>query len=214
MILVEGQTEERFVKDILNPYFRDRDISLTVTILTTKYVKAGPNFKGGITSYDIVKKHIVRLLGDTSANLITTMFDYYGLTKDFPGFDSKVGNCYDCVSHIEDKFKNDIGHKKFLPYFQLHEFEALLFSSPQEIVDTLPSESDDLIKLKKIREAFKNPEEINNSPETCPHKRLERLFPDYNKVIYGSAISSRIGIDIIRKECPHFNSWIEQIESI
>ena len=49
-----------------------------------KTVKRGPNFKGGITSFGQVERDLRRLLGDTSAALVTTMFDLYGLPDDFP----------------------------------------------------------------------------------------------------------------------------------
>ena len=50
LILVEGQTEERFVKDVLGPAFWDKELFFHPTILVTKRVKDGPNFKGGVTN--------------------------------------------------------------------------------------------------------------------------------------------------------------------
>lgn len=79
IILVEGQTEERFAKGILAPYLLTKKIVLAVTILNTKTVKDGANFKGGIINYDKVKNDLTRLFHDSSAKLVTTMFDYYGL---------------------------------------------------------------------------------------------------------------------------------------
>jgi hypothetical protein len=51
LVLVEGQTEERFVKDVLAPTFWPRGLYLSPTILVTKRVKDGPNFKGGVTRF-------------------------------------------------------------------------------------------------------------------------------------------------------------------
>ena len=51
LILVEGQTEERFVKDVLREHFWSLNLDLAPTILVTKQVKDGPNFKGGVTSF-------------------------------------------------------------------------------------------------------------------------------------------------------------------
>jgi hypothetical protein len=51
LILVEGQTEEKFVKEVLNPHLNNYGKYLIPTLLRTKIVKSGPNFKGGITSY-------------------------------------------------------------------------------------------------------------------------------------------------------------------
>ncbi|MBI2947679.1 MAG: hypothetical protein HYY23_08525 [Verrucomicrobia bacterium] len=51
LILVEGQTEERFVKDVLGPAFFHQELFFRATILVTKRVKDGPNFKGGVTNF-------------------------------------------------------------------------------------------------------------------------------------------------------------------
>ncbi len=85
LILVEGQTEERFVKDVLQPYLWDGGVHPEPKIVTTKRVKRGAHFKGGITNFKKVEDDLRRFLGDTDAALVTTMFDYYGLPDDFPG---------------------------------------------------------------------------------------------------------------------------------
>ena len=211
---MEGQTEERFVKSILEPHLLTKNISLAVTILNTKTVKDGANFKGGITNYEKVKSDLTRLFHDSSATLVTTMFDYYGLPTNFPAFATQSGTCYQKVKQLEDAFAEDINKQNFLPYLQLHEFEALLFSSTQHIIDTMPNSENKKDKLNRIRESFSTPEEINNNPETCPSKRLMKLFPEYTKVVYGTLISSNIGLDVIRSQCPHFNEWLTKLESI
>jgi len=65
-ILVEGQTEERFVKDVLAPNLQTQKIFLIPTILATKRVKDGPNFKGGITSFGKIERDLRRLLASAS----------------------------------------------------------------------------------------------------------------------------------------------------
>ncbi|HSW88277.1 MAG TPA: DUF4276 family protein [Candidatus Saccharimonadales bacterium] len=214
VVLVEGQTEERFAKSILAPHLLTKDIFLTVTILNTKTVKDGANFKGGIINYAKVRNDLKRLFHDTSATLVTTMLDYYALPTDFPAFATQNGNCYQKVKHLEDAFAQDINKQNFLPYLQLHEFEALLFSSTQDIIDTMPNSETKIKELNQIRESFSTPEEINNNPETCPSKRLIKLFPEYTKVVYGTLISSNIGLEKIRSECEHFNTWFTKLESI
>ncbi|MBU3978483.1 DUF4276 family protein [Patescibacteria group bacterium] len=214
IVLVEGPTEERFAKRILEPYLLTKNIFLAVTILNTKTVKDGPNFKGGIQNYQKVKNDLTRLFHDSSAILVTTMFDYYGLPTDFPAYAAQHGNCYQKVKHLEDAFGRDINKQNFLPYLQLHEFEALLFSSTQDIIDTMPNSEYKKDELNKIRYEFNSPEEINNNPQTCPSKRLLNLFPEYTKVVFGTIISSNIGLDVIRNECSHFNDWFTKLESV
>lgn len=208
LVLVEGQTEERFVKDILNPAFEPKGLFLLPTIINTKVVKEGPNFKGGINSYIAIKKDLQKLCGDSNASVVTTMFDFYGLPRDFPYW-SNNGSGYKKVEAAELAFAKDVNNQNFLPYLQLHEFEGLLFSVPEIISDALGRSAKD--QLIKIRNAFATPEEINEGVETHPSKRLLKLFPGYRKPLYGSIIASRIGLERIRNNCPHFNEWVSKL---
>jgi hypothetical protein len=214
LILVEGQTEERFVKTVLNPHLENYNVVCIPTIITTKLVKRGPNFKGGVPEYTKVKRQIQRLLGDTNAIKISTMIDYYGVPNSFPGKNNIVGETpHDRVKYLESELLKDIDDPRFYPYYSLHEFEALLFSSPQEIANTMIQVSS-LDNLRTIKNSFPSPENINDNPTTCPSRRLLNLFDNYNKPIYGSLISQRIGLDNIRAECPHFNEWISMFENL
>ena len=80
LVLVEGQTEETFVKRVLAPHLATRQIWITPIIVTTH----GAN-KGGLSRYSIVKKELCNLRRDPHIWL-TTMFDFYGLPRDFPGY--------------------------------------------------------------------------------------------------------------------------------
>ena len=137
LVLVEGQTEEFFIKKILSHHLEKKNIFITPTILATKRVKSGPDFKGGIISYTRVKRELIRLLGDTSAGLVTTMFDMNGLPHDFPGKSDASGTPLKRVKYIEQVFDGDINDSRFLSYISLHEFESLLFSYPHEIAKSL-----------------------------------------------------------------------------
>ncbi|MEW6202789.1 MAG: DUF4276 family protein [bacterium] len=220
LILVEGQTEERFIKDIITPHLEKFDVFPIPIIVTTKRVKSGADFKGGISSYTKVKREIQRLLGDTGAKAVTTMLDFYALPDDFPRKKSIINiNCYGKVKIVEDALVEDVNHKKFIPYLQLHEFEGLLFSLPETIAkpfaDITTTEYRRLVnELQNIRKSFKTPEEIDDNPETCPNRRIKKLIPYYRKVLYGTVIARNIGLDTIRQECPHFNQWIEKLEAL
>lgn len=214
LILVEGQTEERFVKTVLNPHLENYNVVCIPTIITTKLVKRGPNFKGGVPEYTKVKRQIQRLLGDTNAIKISTMIDYYGVPNSFPGKNNIFGEKpHDRVKYLESELLKDIDDQRFLPYYALHEFEALLFSSPLEIANTMIQPAS-LADLQAIRSSFATPEDINDNPITCPSKRLSNLFDIYNKPIYGTLISQRIGLETIKAECPHFNEWISTFENL
>jgi hypothetical protein len=214
LILVEGQTEERFVKDVLGPAFWEKGLFFTATILTTKRVKDGPNFKGGVTNFAKFRNDTERLLNSASGALLTTMVDYYGLPSDFPGMDSRPphGTPIQRVTHVENAITQHFGSSaNFLPFLALHEFEAWLFSSPVELPRIL-AKLDKQNEFEAIRTSVATPEEINERPEFAPSKRIVNLFPAYRKTLHGPTTAGRIGLERIRSECPHFNDWMTKLE--
>lgn len=211
LILVEGQTEEQFVKRILNPHLSNFNIYTEPKIITTKKVKSGPDYKGGIKSHGKVKREINILLKDSSAAVVTTMIDYYHLPPDFPGRDTMpASNCFSRVSYLENEFAKDIDNPKFIPYLQLHEFEALLFSCIAGFKKAFPGHHRES-QLRSILKQFNTPEEIDEGNITSPAKRIVNLFPEYKKTIQGILISLEIGIEKIRNKCRHFNEWLERL---
>lgn len=214
LILAEGQTEETFIRDILEPHLSDHNVYPHAIVATTKVVKSGRNFKGGLTSYGKVRNQILNLLGDTHAVAVTTMFDLYGLPTDFPGYpDRPLTNCYDKAAHLETALAQDIDHRSFKPYLQVHEFEAFLFVNPVETAARLPG-SDILADLALIKGKFASPEEINDEPETAPSRRLLNLYARYKKTVHGPLVVKSVGLDPIRRECPHFNDWLTWLETL
>lgn len=212
LVLVEGQTEERFVKDILGPAFWNRDLYLYPTILVTKRVKDGPNFKGGVTRFARFENDLRRLLRAGGA-VVTTMLDHYGLPTDFPGMNTLPnGTPRQRVEHVERAIRDYFGSPaNFVPFLALHEYEAWLFAS----AEALPGVMNDPAKqadIEVIRHSVSTPEEINDDPESAPSRRILRLFPSYRKVAHGTIAAGRIGLERIRTECPHFNDWLATLE--
>lgn len=62
-----------------------------------------------------------------------------------------------------------------------------------------------------MRDQFEAPEEINDSPEAAPSKRIVDIFPRYEKPPMGSLAAIEIGLEAIRRECPHFNAWLNRL---
>lgn len=217
IILVEGQTEETFVNSLLRPFLLEKNILITPTILITKKSKHGSNFVGGIRSYGQVKRDIDKLIKDKSI-YITTFFDFYGLPTDFPkyGNSMKKTTSLEKVCAIENDFFLDINCSRFIPYIQIHEFEALLFSSVNGFQQYFNSK--ELVdEINNIRnEFYDNPEDINNSPHTAPSKRLIELFDYYLKINYekefhGNLIALENKLYICFEKCPHFTNWIKKL---
>ena len=209
-ILCEGQTEESFVNEILYPYFENLSIYIKPIVHSSRKTISKKD-KGGVTSYNKIKNDLNKLCKEHKNEIVTTMFDYYGMPDDTPMISCNELDIYKRIEIIEKAINDDIGELNCFFNFMLHEFEGILFSNP----DSFSSVVDDktVAKIKKIKDEAKSPEHINNSSDTAPSKRLENLLPNYAKVKNGTLISKDIGIDRIMQECKHFSSWIEKIKT-
>jgi hypothetical protein len=156
------------------------------------------------------------------------MFDFYGMPADWPGrHDASARPARERGEFVETALLEDLARhaspgfnrKLFIPYVQMHEFEALLFSNVDTLCMTLSPlckcGKDDLSSaLDRVLAEAGEPEAINDRPECAPSKRILTEVPGYRKVLYGPLVATRIGIEAIRGMCPHFHSWLERLESI
>jgi len=209
LVLVEGQTEERFVKDVLAPPLWSHELYLSPTLLVTKRVKSGPDFKGGVTNFVKFENDARRLLRSAGGALVTTILDYYGLPNDFPGMTTRSpGSPLQRVQHVENEVRSYFGNlPNSLPFFALHEFEAWLFASREELPRAL-NQPEKEREFAAIRDSVSTPEEINERSEWAPSKRITKLFPGYRKTLHGPTVAGRIGLERIRLECAHFAWWL------
>lgn len=223
-ILCEGQTEEKFVKDVLKPYLKDRNIIAKTRLLCTSRKE---NKKGGLVSYQQAKadlekwqKENLRKSNDSEIHYYTTMFDFYALPKDFPGFaEAKdMTDAYQKVELVEKQMLDDTQFKNFIPYIQLYEFESLLFSDIKKLINEYPNCKKEIENLNTIltKEFQDNPELINHSVRTAPSKRIidaieNKKKYNYNKPKSGASITKAIGIVKILERCKHFRQWVDQL---
>jgi Domain of unknown function (DUF4276) len=206
IIVVEGDTEEVFVKDILLPYFIERGIYDVRPIKVS--TKAG--FKGGFVNYDHLKRDVSRYLKEQQTRIVTTFVDYFRIPNNLPNYaDCEKIHFIDArIECLENSMRENFQTERFIPYIQKYEFEALLFSSNkgfQRLFGDIANET------QKIIDQYPNPEDINNQPHTAPSKRLLKIKSDYDKVADGTLIALEIGIDKILEKCPRFKNWIENI---
>lgn len=217
-VVVEGHTEEGFVKQVLYPYLFERNIEMTPRLVLLKRSRRSVA-RGGIRNYAQPKWDIQQWMNQEKSAYCTTMFDLYALPTDFPGMSNipPRSTPHQRVQHLEQALSTDLGSPRgFIPYLQLHEFEAILFSDVNildYVLNTLTSVSK-LDELLQIIEKFENPELIDDDPRTAPSKRLGNLYPTYDKRLFGELVAETIGIDSIRAVCSHFNSWIERLEGL
>ena len=216
-ILVEGPTEETFVRTLLSPALAAHGVYAAARSVETAS-RHGIHFRGGLSRYPKVKRDLGHWLAEDRTAYLTTMFDLYRLPADFPGFVEarRLADPYQKARLIEATLAGDIADPRFIPHVQLHEFEGLLFSEVGQIDAVLhtlgaPSRIKD---LAKIRAGFDSPEEINDGEDTAPSKRIVTFYPSYDKVVLGSLIAERIGLAKMRAECRHFDAWMATLENL
>lgn len=209
-IYCEGQTEEAFINEILYPYFFGINILIIPIICATKRTGTKKH-KGGVSDYNKIKKELTILCKQHKSEILTSMFDYYGMPSNTPGIENTEVDIYKRAKQIEKSIEDDIGMENLFFGLVLHEFESLLFSHPDAF--TIIADEIVVAEIAKTRDDFATPEHINNSPETAPSKRLEKLISNYPKVKNGTIISKQIGIEKIMMECKHFARWIEKIKN-
>lgn len=148
----------------------------------------------------------------------TTMFDLYRLPSDFPGLAVTQGmnDLYQKVDFIEKELAQDIKADNFIPYIQLHEFEALLLSEPKKLGVYYLDREKEINTLIQTCAGFITPEHINDGNETAPSKRITSLIPEYanEKRVAGPIIAQAIGINKLREQCYHFNTWLTRLEQL
>ena len=206
-IIVEGQTEQEFVNSIIAPYLHAQKI-IKVTPVLIRTSKTG---RGGFVKYEHLKNDIVKLLKSNQGDIVvTTLVDYFRMPE-VPGKD-RWGSMTSHIAQVEEMEKciaNDICDSHFIPYIQLHEFEALLFSSNKGFASYFPERKAQ--KTQKIIDDYPNPENINSTPQGAPSKRLLKIKDNYDKVVEGNLIALEVGITEMLKKCPRFKSWIERL---
>lgn len=219
IVVCEGRTEQEFVRSILYGHFLqfNKDFSQAPPLKRNTGKKSS-----GIDNWESIKKRLIAILrNDTTANL-TTLIDYYGIQPEhnFPQWNQahQIPNLNERLGALESAMKNDVPsdiQNRFIPYIQLHEFEALLFCERHTFNTVIPKEL--LIGVDELDEIFRyfpNPEDINNSKETAPSHRLERIIDGYSKITHMNIICKENGLTNIRAKCPRFNNWITQLENL
>jgi hypothetical protein len=213
LALAEGQTEERFIKTVLAPHLQPFGLDIIPKVLLTKKVKAGPDFKGGVTSYHQVTRDLRLLLRDTNAICVTTLIDLYGVPADWPSADvSRRG--VERALLLEAALRRDLEDARLLPFLMVHEFEAILYCEPEQTARALQAPLAVAAALAETKSRYGSPEDINDGKTTHPSARIAAHWPSYRKVLHGPNVAARIGIRCLRDACPHFAEWLSKLEKL
>lgn len=221
-VVVEGQTEEAFVKGVLRPYLLGRAVWADPIIVSTSRASGGRKNKGG-GSWKHWLGDLTRVLREQAraGAWVTTMFDLYGLPRDFPSIGAvRSGRTADdklarAEAAIQGALAASDGSHRLIPYVQKHEYEALVMACLNNLERVLDA-AEDLSGLEALRSEIGDcpPEDVNDGPTTAPSKRLERHIPGYDKVLHGELALTDVSIPDLAQRCPHFGAWVERLVAL
>ena len=195
-ISVEGPTEERFIKMVMVPYLQQKEIYAIPFTLGRA---------GGNVSFRRISKDLNNLAG--SFDKVTTLYDFYGFRDKAAGDDK---------TSLEQKIVECVARPlrgKIIPYIQMHEFEGILFSSPEAIENNIRQPGLAEWAGTILQQFDNDPEKINDSKETAPSKRLLRET-GYIKTVHGPNIAQEIGLTVLRAKCAGFGEWLDRLETL
>jgi hypothetical protein len=228
-VTAEGQTEERFVKGVLAPYLGERGIWADARcVLTSKDKRAGVAYRGGFrrrSAYRTVKADICAWMKEDRQPDVrfAVMFDLYALPDDFPGSATAVSerDPYRQAEILQSALKEDIcgelNDQRFIPYIQLHEFEALILADAQQLDwEFLEHEAPIQRQIEMVVAEGGNPELIDDGETTAPSKRIIAEIPEYegSKAISGPLVAAKIGMSTLRTRCRHFREWVDTLNAM
>lgn len=205
-IVVEGETEEEFVKQVLAKNLYRCGVISHAIMPRRRGITSG-----GARPVNQLASQMYRLYWNF--DFVTSLFDIYG----FPGRPSaeSVKDLERRINkEVDELFGHDWDRSRVFAYVQRHEFEGLLFSDVGAFKLVPGASPRSIQSLKDIRACFPTPEDIDDGPMTAPSKRILKLVPGYRKRLYGPLITEEAGLATIRVECPRFDSWVRRLESL
>ncbi len=168
-----------------------------------------------------MKNDILRFLAQEKGRdvFFTTMIDLYAIHPEFPRLAEAEGlrsMPEKRVEFLEQAFAEDIDDLRFVPYVQLHEYEAYLFSDPTWFEYFYDRHQRQIAALKAIADRHATPELIDDGSHSAPSKRIIAELPDYEdaRSAIGPQVAELIGLELIRNKCPHFAAWMSRLEGL
>jgi len=145
-IIVEGSTEEAFVNEVLVNHFSQLKIFPAVRKIQTGWDSMNNKpAKGGLLKYVKFRNDVLRWIESDRGNpkcWYTSMLDLYAFPKDSESPYNKamqaIANPYQKIIALENAIAQNIDHPRFIPYVQLHEFEAFILANPDRLMTMYP----------------------------------------------------------------------------
>ena len=200
-IVVEGPTEEAFVKEALFHHL------LPIGVAPTPFLIGQ---RGGNVTVERLALDLANSSWDF--DFVTSLVDFYGFRdrgpREVDALESRIDEA------VDRRIGRSWNQSRVFSYVQRYEFEGLLFSDVSAF-SRLRQTSDMMLReLQQIRSQFPTPEDINDNIDTAPSKRITNVVPGYNKRIDGPELATVIGLNRMSSECPRFQAWLARMESL
>lgn len=209
-VLVEGQTEEQFVKVVLNPYAESRGVFLQAVVVRTAYTPTHMHKGGGRWKHYARDLH--RLLAQTHWHRVGLLIDFYGYPPDAPAAD-EAGTPRTRHHRRVEAIRAAFSDRRFTPHLALHEFETWVLAAAMEGSSVFPNES---VRdtLAGAANAFGGDVElVDDAPRTSPSHRVIQAWPAYLKAVDGIEAINAVPFERLLARCPSLNAWVDELLS-
>ena len=219
-LTVEGQTEQAFAVEVLQPHLSTFNVFVTKPRLTGPHGRRGGRIPHGGMFYTFA--HALAdmqrwLREDKSPEArFSMMVDLYSLPHDVPGHAEAMAlaSPYAQAATLEAALADVVKDQRFIPYLQVYEFEALLLSAPEKFSEQFEQREKQIAMLIAECDPFASPELMNRGQHTHPKARITKYLEDYDENVDGPLLAQAIGLNQIRQKCPHFDQWLTTLENL
>ena len=219
-LTVEGQTEAAFATSVLTPHLANFNVFMTAPRFTGLHKrKRGRIPRGGMlnTFGHALADMKTWLKEDKSPEArFTMMVDLYSLPDDYPGYDegmAKPSGRQQAMA-LEASLAAEMDDSRFIPYLQVHEYEALVLTDPRRIASIYDVSEATIEALCRECARYDSPEDVNHGRTSHPKYRIQEKVREYDENVAGPLIAEAIGLPTLRSRCPHFGEWLTILESL
>ena len=219
-LTVEGLTEQAFAVQVLQPHLSAFNVFVTKPRLTGPHGRRGGRIPHGgmFHTFAHALADMKRwLLEDSSPEArFSMMVDLYALPHDVPGHAEAMAlvDPYAQAATLEAALADAAKDQRFVPYVQVHEFEALLLATPEKFSELFEQRERQIAMLVAECDPFASPELINHGQHAHPKAKIKQYLEDYDENVDGPLLAQAIGLDHIRQKCPHFDQWLTKLENL
>jgi hypothetical protein len=219
-LTVEGQTEAAFATSVLVPHLANFNVFLSAPRFTGLHRRRrGRIPQGGLlnTFGHALADMRTWLKEDQSLDArFSMMVDLYSLPNDFPGYAAGMTKATgrEQAGILQQALAVELADTRFIPYLQVHEYEALVLADPRRITTLYEVAPAQLEALCEECSAYVTPEDINHGQHSHPKYRIQQRVQGYDENVAGPLLAEDIGLLTLRERCPHFGEWLTRLEQL